>query len=545
MSSDRNIFEKINLSASFLSRRQTLLGLTGLAGGAVFLSACGGGGSGGSSPQPSSGQSSSSSSSSSTSSATPSPQYLSDLSTAPAAAYATRKIVAAYAGPALQVYIGATLTDLNFNGDDLDVSALTDGSYEVQKWYDQSGNGQHLKGGTSQRPRLFVRTGHRPCVIFADNQFLDIPAAVKINRGNMAAFFAARFIWQSETPTRNFHVGDIATAVLKVGTWLDRTKPETLHLVTESATVMPSSPSLLPTCTPCLLGINSGGSGLPLRRDVATETLSALPSLTLAGGQVGNQSPTAPETTRQDVFGFVLYNTALSNAVELGAAEVLTQKLNLNSWTPTHNILVIGASTVKALGSVNNIGLTRVIHDNFGNSPNIWIRNIVSHDGVSADNGTILAVYKRYWNQTAPYLNVEPAATHNILYCWLGGNDIRWLKDTPAHVESLLDQFFNIPPGNGPGLAAQGWTGTVWSTVLPRVPLVAAFDTGRRQLNADMKTMAGITTICDGDAQTVTGGALQGFPSDSTLSYDGTHLTEKAYILLGPTVKASIDRASA
>jgi len=545
MSSDRYIFGNLELSASFVSRRQALLGLTGLAGGTVLLSACGGGGSGGSSPQPSSGASSSASSSSSGSSVTPSPQYLSELSVVPAAAYATRKVMASYVGPALQVYVGATLTDLGFTGDDLDVSGLAEGSYEVQKWYDQSGNGQHLKGGTSQRPRLYIRTGHRPCVIFADNQFLDIPGAIKVNRGNMAAFIAARFIWQSETPTHNVHLGAPGAAVLKVGTWLDRTRAETLHLVTESATVMPSKPSLLPTCTPCLVGINSSGSGLTLRRDVATETLAALSSQTLAGGQVGNQAPMAPATTRQDVFGFVVYNTALSGAVELAAAEVMTQKLNLNSWTPTHNILVIGASTVKALGSVNNIGLTRVIHDNFGNSPNIWIRNIVAHDGVTADNGTIQAVYKRYWNQTSPYLNVEPAATHNILYCWLGGNDIRWLNQTPAQVEDHLNQFFNIPAGNGPSLSAQGWTGTVWSTVLPRVPLVPAFDTGRKQLNADMIKMAGITAICDGDAQTAAGGALQGFPSDTSLSYDGTHLTEKGYMLIGPTVKAAIDRASA
>jgi alpha-L-arabinofuranosidase B-like protein len=107
---------------------------------------------------------------------------LDGITTGIKAAYSTRQLLTAYAGPAMQVTRASDSTTLNigFVGNVLDTSSLatfcagTTGS--VTTWFDQSGGGNNMTPGTA--PVIFASgavttINGKPAVSFTGSQFLS------------------------------------------------------------------------------------------------------------------------------------------------------------------------------------------------------------------------------------------------------------------------------------------------------------------------------------------------------------------------------------
>ena len=128
----------------------------------------------------------------------------------PIAAYGSRRLTAAYAGPAINVVRAS-------DGTALDIGFLQDGTLDetllagfcastecrVAKWYDQSGHGNDATQDTAiARPavRLSHRTGNAVSLIWdfemtsgAPPRYLVLPEGVTLNSGNMGVLWTGRF----------------------------------------------------------------------------------------------------------------------------------------------------------------------------------------------------------------------------------------------------------------------------------------------------------------------------------------------------------------
>jgi hypothetical protein len=126
----------------------------------------------------------------------PWPSYLLSQSglTSPVAAYSMRRLSNSYSGACLRVLRSSdsTQADIFFSGDWIDSAALYSfvgsGTGYVVRWYDQSGNGNHLGDTTYSnasdfRPRVVnagsaITIGSRPAI-----DFTDVPAPNTAGRG--------------------------------------------------------------------------------------------------------------------------------------------------------------------------------------------------------------------------------------------------------------------------------------------------------------------------------------------------------------------------
>ena len=98
-------------------------------------------------------------------------------------AYATFKLTKYYAGPALRVRFGANTRDIGFDSNgNLDEQAIATwsswdgtGNIQIDRWYDQSGNGRHMVVSTDL-PTIYEgswqRVGSRMAANFNPNRFL-------------------------------------------------------------------------------------------------------------------------------------------------------------------------------------------------------------------------------------------------------------------------------------------------------------------------------------------------------------------------------------
>ncbi len=76
------------------------------------------------------------------------------------AAYSLRQLTSAYTGPAIEVRVGSDAQDIGFVNGQLDTGALLSfagsGTAQVSKWYDQTGNGQHVTRASGIYPRIVI-----------------------------------------------------------------------------------------------------------------------------------------------------------------------------------------------------------------------------------------------------------------------------------------------------------------------------------------------------------------------------------------------------
>ena len=553
---DRNDTLKGRKDGSRPSRRFALMGLSAsLVSGTALLAGCGGDGAAAPGAQVGAATSSSSSSSSSTSSSSSSSGsssasssssssstsvssgsgHLPNISTALAAAYGVRKLVAAYAGAAVRVTVAGAGVDVGFSGDALNASGLSDGLYPVSTLYDQSGNGRHATAASANYPNLYIRSNYAPCLVFLESDYLQLPAALAVDRANSAVFHAARYAWQNKA-VDCINWGTADTSSMRFGSFIDGGHTPGVQVIAAGATHYPSSTTLLTTCTPCLAAYNSSSSALLLRRDGYTQSVSAVSPSLLAGGRIG-ASGSGTSYGRQDMFSLVVYGASLSASDEAAVAAAVQSMHNLNSWQASKHIFMVGDSKTEGDAATHNLNLPRDLHDLYGNDPAIWIRNM----GI---NGSEISTrYATFWfTYGAPYNFVEPNVAKNIVVCWLGINDIA-LGVSETDILADYNNFFTVPSGKGVALSTQGWNGTVLATVMPDRTLTSAQDTVRVALNAAIPSVGGVKAIWDVNALCNAGGPLVNYTTDQTLSLDGIHESEKAYALEAPSLKVAIEKS--
>ncbi|CAL4869839.1 hypothetical protein MMA231_04131 (plasmid) [Asticcacaulis sp. MM231] len=459
------------------------------------------------------------------------------MSAAFAAVFGTSRLISAYTGPCLDILVSGAKRSVGFSGNGLDTSGIGNGLYPIQTWYDQSGRGRHLTPGTASVPKLLIRTGALPCIIFLENDFLNLPSALSADRANSAVFHAARYTWQSRAvDVINWGTG--TTSAMRFGSFVDGGHTPSMQVISGGMTSFPSSTRFLSTCTPCLTAYNSRAGSLTIRRDGYVESLNALSPLLLSGGRIG-ASGNATSYGRQDMFALVIYASGLTTSEELSVAQAIKAIYNLNSWKPDKHIVILGDSKTQGDAAASNLNITRVLHDLYGKSPDVWIRNM------GMNGSDIASRYATFWfTYGRPYNYVEPDCNKNAFVCWLGVNDVS-LGQTADQILANYVKLFNVPSDKGTSVTTQGWKGRVLSTIMPARPQNAAKDSVRRAVNAAIKTVANVNAIWDVSSLCDTGGVLAGFTTDVTLSQDGTHESEKAYALEGPSLKAAIDASLA
>ena len=98
-----------------------------------------------------------------TPSATPIPPLFLDTWTGATAAYSIRKLTNSYSGPAIRIRHNATNaeTDIGFSGNNLDTAAIVTAigvsEAQVVVWYDQTGNGHHVRNTTAAaQPNIYI-----------------------------------------------------------------------------------------------------------------------------------------------------------------------------------------------------------------------------------------------------------------------------------------------------------------------------------------------------------------------------------------------------
>jgi len=450
--------------------------------------------------------------------------------------YGVNKLVGNYTGAALRITVSGADRDIGFSSTSLDTSGLSDGLYPVKIWYDQSGNGQHVRAANASIPNLYIRSRHAPCLVFLDHDYLNLPSSLRVDRANSAVFHAARYTWQNKA-VDCISWGTADTSSMRFGSFIDGGRTPGVQIISGGTTRFPSSTKFLTTCTPCLTAYNSAPGSLTLRRDGYTDVVNSVAPAILAGGRVG-ASGSLTSYGRQDMFALVIYASALSSSDELSVASAMKSAHRLNNWTASKHILMVGDSKTQGDAAVHNLNLARDLHDQYGNDPGIWIRNM-------GNNGSdIGSRYATFWfTYGKPYNFVEPDASQNIVVCWLGINDVA-LGQTSSQILNNYTNFFNVPGDKGKPLSVQGWKGTVLSTIMPSRPLTAAQDAIRRTVNDSIKSVAGVSAIWDVNALTKAGGVLAGFTTDSGLSQDGIHESEKAYELEAPSLKAAVDAST-
>ena len=454
-----------------------------------------------------------------------------------AAAYGLRRLVDAYTGAAVRVSVSGVSTDIGFSGDLVNVSGLTDGLYAVGILYDQSGNDRHATAASSNFPSLYIRTGYAPCLVFLESDYLQLPAALQVDRGNSAVFHAARYAWQNKA-VDCINWGTADTTSMRFGSFLDGGHTPAVQVVAAGTTHYPSSTTLLTTCTPCLAAYNSSSSGLLLRRDGFTQNVSGVASASLAGGRIG-ASGSNTSYGRQDFFSLIVYGSALTAADEATVATAMQSIHGLNCWTASRHIFMVGDSKTEGDAATHNLNLPRDLHDLYSDDPGVWIRNM----GI---NGSEISTrYATFWfTYGAPYNFVEPGAAKNVVVCWLGINDVA-LGVSESAILGDYNSFFNVPSGKGTPLSTQGWNGTVLATVMPDRTLTSAQDAIRVALDAVIPTVSGVSAIWDVNALCNLGGPLANFTTDTGLSADGIHESEKAYALEAPSLKAAVEASIA
>lgn len=433
----------------------------------------------------------------------------------------------------MTIKVSGASRNIGFSGDNLNVSGLSEGRYLIETWYDQTGNNWHITAGSSRVPMLYVRPGHMPCVLFMENDFMNLPGGLTVDRANSAVFHAARYTWQNRA-VDCINWGTSSTSALRFGSFIDGGRTPAMQVVAGGVTFYPSTTQYLSTCTPCLTAYNVRSSSLKIRRDGYVQTVGSVSAGTFSGGRIGaSGNPTS--YGRQDMFGMVIYGSGLTDADERTIATAMTSIFSLNSWSPSRYIMMAGDSKTQGDAAVNNLNLPRRLHDQYGNDRRVWIRNF-------GNNGSdIGSRYATFWfRYGAPYNYVEPDAPQNVVVCWLGINDVAFNR-TAAQILADYTSFFNVPSTQGSSLTAQGWDGRVIATIMPARNLSTAQNAVRTAVNVAIPALPGINRVWDVNALCNAGGVLSGFTTDTSLAADGLHESEKAYGLEAPSLKAAID----
>ena len=458
--------------------------------------------------------------------------YLPNTATAPAGVYSQTKLISTYSGPAINVIRstdGASM-DIGFVGQVLDTTTATNfagsGTLTVSEVYDQTGNGNNLTQPTvSLQPELFMTAGSAPVILVRQSQYLDIPSTLFANRQNFSSFMAARFPTNLRaTPIFDFNNG----TTFDFG-WFSVFSNFLQEGLTGTSTETMGAARTLTSASPCIAGVVSNASGLTFHRDNFTATAAPVTSEMMSnGGQL--MATHLPATDyiygRCDMFSWVFYPAALSTADSTAVKAALRTLHNTNANTLTAHIFIQGDSITEGVGAPNNITIARALTDAIGDSSKMVRCFGKSGDEMEYDDYT-------WANLGSAYL--EPGAS-NILVVWLGINDLN-LGQTAAQLWANFGTYIGYA-------RAAGWTKIVGVTLLPdgTSGWTAAQETQRQSFNAMVRANSSgyFDAIWDTDALTAAGQPLYGYTTNTNLSPDHLHPSEKGYLLLAPSLKAAV-----
>lgn len=349
------------------------------------------------------------------------PGYLAN-EVAPYAAYGPQRIVSGYSGP--------LFTLRRADGATMEVSAQTGGDYPdyaaIEAWagsgiptvatlYDQSGNGRHMAQGTPDNQPGFdtrQRFGNAAPILFdgynrtatAQNpvrqKFMQV-SGLSFDRANASVFCAAQsqVSFNTAFPLAMEDAGGAIVGALNA---------------------------------PSFQSLNSLGSninGVPRGVDSSPDTIgftrTASNRFYYSQGQVFNQSASnssitatrlrigranSGEVAMMALFGFVLYDTALSEADGLSAMNSMNAAIGKPSAFDYH-VLFIGDSITEGTGSRNLLNTARSMNLR----PEALVTNAGVHGQRLADDAA---------NRTVRFGNQFRAGMPNVAFISGGTNDL-------------------------------------------------------------------------------------------------------------------------
>lgn len=344
--------------------------------------------------------------------------YLPIVATSPAGVYGISKLVAAYAGASVRVVRASdsAQSDIGFVGANFDTaSALTfqgASSLTVTKWYDQSGNGNDLVQATpASQPEFWLGAGGPTITNFTVARPLAIPTTLTANRQNVSVFMCAR------TPSEGVGVG-----MWEFGDFAGNSDLGLRSYATQfnMAPVLDgASPNATAENFGCVnitrmgqMNLVSSAAGITIHRDDQVVNFAATTSRSMTlGGKLGSTS-TVPNG-RFDLTAFVVYSAALGSTDYASVATAL-KTITTTAAVGNYGHICQGDSITFGTGCSNNRTWEADMGDALG--PDQLMRNI----GIA---GSTAQAQAAEWN-TKPLRFTVSGATHNMLWYWLGRNDI-------------------------------------------------------------------------------------------------------------------------
>lgn len=456
---------------------------------------------------------------------------LPSVATAPTGVYGLKKLVTVYPGPALRVIRASdgAQQDIGFSGSDLDSAAALAfrgaSLLKVMTLYDQTGNGNHLTQETpADQPVLYLDNGP-PAILF--HGFLKIPATLTADRANVSMLIVTREVASNVTGGMFYMGPQTGPSDLGLQGFVSCFASQPIY-DGKLGKVMPNDASTVGTATPAIVGLVSGPSGIIIHRDGHTGTSPVVSSkMMTSGGELG-RSPGILDG-RQDIFAWLFYPAALSDADVTAVKTSLKATFATNSWTPSLNVITQGDSKTFGVDTPNNLTLARLVSSLL---PDAIIRNMgISGKTIKEDQGKF----------NSPRFQ-EPGAT-NLLVLYEGINDLSGLSvkggDTAENIWSYYRAFVT-------GARANGWDRIVCCTITPR-PIgifTPQMEAQRLLLNQWIRENKDhlFDAVADFDGIAALGSAEH---PNKTYLPDGIHENEEAFALEAPVLAAAIKSAIA
>ena len=452
----------------------------------------------------------------------------------PVAAYGTRRLTAAYAGPALGVVRatdGAAL-DIGFTQsgglDEMLLSAfcaLTE--CRVARWYDQSGHGNDAtQEDAAARPaiRLSHRVGNAVSVIWdyettggSPPRFLVLPEAVSLDSGSMGILWTGRF-----------HNASMVSPLVELGTDEDPFGFGFWDAHGDFYIGDAKHVGELPghaTTTAAVGLISAGSDGVTTSYRNHLLQVGRLASATHAGGFIG-KTAAFRQFAMMELSSLVLYNRPFSPGDRFYGVQALSETFAIPQQQQD-TYVVDGDSMTQGIASLYLQSYQRDMERLL--PPDLVLYN-AAWAGKTLDGKDGLV--DRFAGFTAKLYN--PHARHNVLSVLAGTNDLQNGR-TARQVFDLMRQYAAEAHRAGFRL--------VVCTVLPRQSFTPAAEAERQRLNALLQS--GWRDFADGLVDLAADpvlGVAEAWRNPNVYISDGIHLTDYGYQTLASDMAETVNR---
>ncbi len=452
----------------------------------------------------------------------------------PVAAYGTKRLTAAYAGPALNV-VRATdgaaldigLTQLGGLDENLlsAFCALTE--CRVAKWYDQSGHGNDAtQDDPAARPaiRLSHRVGNAVSVIWdyeitsgSPPRYLVLPESISLDSGSMGILWTGRF-----------HNASLVSPLLELGTDEDPFGFGFWDAHGDFYIGDAKHVGELPghAATTAAIGlISASGDGVTTNYRNHLLQIGKLASATHTGGFIG-KTTAFKQFGMMELASLVLYNRPFSPGDRFYGVQALGETFAIPQQQQD-TYVVDGDSITQGIASLYlqsyQRDMERLLPPGFVLYNAAWAgKTLDGKDGL----------VDRFATFTAKLYN--PYARHNILSLLAGTNDLQNGR-TGREVFDLMRQYATAAHRAGFRL--------VVCTVLPRQSFTPAAEAERLRLNALVRF--GWRDFADGFVNLADDpvlGAAEAWRNPNVYISDGIHLTDYGYQTLASDMADMVNR---